>query len=159
VIKGEKCREHGVYICTKSPCLVITDAARRFVDDLQAILCRTVPADVWTGWVAIRLFDGRIAPNVFPSKRIAADKQSDEKRFAYLALRTCPAGMPLKDAQCWLNLHRHMYDNSIGLIDPDAPGLIMPQAREDPITRPLDERPKHETLIGEYAEKLVRRRM
>lgn len=155
---GTKCEKHRVYICSKPECLVITDAARRFVDDLQAILCRTVPADVWTGWVAIRLSDGRIAPSVFPSKRIAANKQSNETRFAYLALRTCPAGMPLKDAQQWMNLHRHMYDNNIGLIDPDAPEMIMPQGRGDPITRPLEERPKHESFIGEYAEKLVRRR-
>ena len=157
MIKGELCK-HGKRICSQESCLVITDSARRFRDDLTAVLCSTNPADVWTGWVAIRLQDGRIRPEVYPSKLSAADHQSNEKRFAYLALRTCPAGMPLKDAQLWLNLHRHMYDNGVGLIDPDSPSLIMPQGREDPITRPLETRPKHRDFIGQYAEKLVRRR-
>jgi hypothetical protein len=155
-IRGELC-QHGRRICSHRDCLVITDAARRCRDDLAAILCRTVPADVWAGWVAIRLSDGRIAPDVFPSKRLAADHQSNEKRFAYLALRTCPAGMPLHDAQLWLNLHRHAYDNGMGFIDPDSPDLIMPQGRGDMITRPIENRPKHKDFIGEYAERLVRR--
>jgi hypothetical protein len=67
--------------------------------------------------------------------------------------------MPLKDAQGWLNLYRHLHDTGVSMTDPDDPrSLIMPQGRGDLITRPLENRPKHEKFFGEYAERLVRRR-
>jgi hypothetical protein len=79
------------------------------------------------GWMAFALADGNTDHVVYPSKQAAIDHQPDEFRDAYLHLGKIIGGMPLKDCQLWLDIHRHAYDNRMRLTNPVD--LIMPVDR------------------------------
>jgi len=79
--------------------------------------------------MAFALADGTTDHVVYPSKREAIAHMSDEFKYCYVHMRACLGGMPPKDAQLWLELHREAYDAGLRLADPDAPQLIFPVAR------------------------------
>jgi hypothetical protein len=116
---------------------VITDAAKRFSDGVN-LICQFTPfAERARSWVAVRLEDGSVDFNVYPSKSVAIRHQSNETLFAYLCLRNCMGGYSPKDAAIWLQLHRYMYDQGTRLFDPDERSVIRPLGLEQPFTRPV----------------------
>lgn len=81
------------------------------------------------GWMAFALQDGSTDHVIYPSRQEAIDHQSDGLRYFYLALRTCPTGMPAKDAQLILEAHREARDAGLRWTEPKDPSLIFPVAR------------------------------
>jgi hypothetical protein len=79
--------------------------------------------------MAFALQDGSTNHAVYSSRMSAVEHMPDENRFFYVALRTCPAGMPEMDAQLLLEAHRHAHNNGFRFTEPQAPSLIMPIAR------------------------------
>lgn len=79
------------------------------------------------GWMAFALADGNTDHIIYPSKQAAIDHQSDEFRYAYLYLGKIIGGMPLRDCQLWLDIHRHAYDAGMRLVNPAD--LIVPVER------------------------------
>jgi hypothetical protein len=126
--------EHGKVIC--SECVIITDAARRMTDAVTLAIMSNDPAYTARGWMAFKLEDGSSDHVVYPSKQVAIQHVSNEYLYCYLCLNRCMAGMPVKDAQLWLDLHRHVYSHGGRLTDP-VTDIIMPVAREQRITRAI----------------------
>lgn len=129
--KPGRCR-HNLVICAK--CVEITDDAKRLSDAVNTLRVFADPEEYANGFIAVKLADGTTDYTIYPSKQSAVDHQSNEFHYAYLALRQTFAGMPAKDAQIWLDVHRHVYSRGGRLVDPNQ--LIMPQGRDQMITRP-----------------------
>lgn len=128
----ERC-EHNLVLCSK--CVVITDAARRMADAVNLAIISNPPEVTRRGWMAFALQDGNTDHVVYPSKQAAVSHQHNEFYFCYLNLARCMGGTNVKDMQIFLNVHRHAYSHGGGMTDPRT--LIMPQGREQRITRPL----------------------
>jgi len=107
----------------------VTDAAKRMSDAIRLAVTFHVWEEIATGWMAFALADGSTDHVVYPSKSDAIAHMSDEFRYCYVHLRACVKGMPEKDAELWLQLHREAYDAGLRLADPQAPQLIFPLAR------------------------------
>jgi hypothetical protein len=132
--KGKLCDKHKRPVCSDDSCLVITDAARR-MSEAVGLAAVFHPEEVMhSGWMAFALADGQTDHVIYSSKTAAISHMSNEFLFAYLNLRKCIAGMPVKDAQLWLDLHRNIYDNGGRMTNPRD--MIMPIARDQLITRP-----------------------
>lgn len=123
--------KHKRRICGE--CVVITDAAKRLSDSVSTLRVFAHPDEYARGWIAISIADGSTDYIIHASKAACVAYQSNEFRYAYLCLRQTFAGMSAKDAQLWLDVHRHVYDKGGRLTDPAQ--LIMPQGREQFITR------------------------
>jgi hypothetical protein len=135
VAKAQKlCELHQRPVCSDNRCLVITDAAKRMADAVGLAVVFHAE-EVWhSGWMAFALADGSTDHVIYPSKSAAIQHMSNEFLYAYLNMRKCIGGMPVKDAQLWLDLHRHIYDAGGQMTNPAE--LIMPVARDQPIMRP-----------------------
>lgn len=129
---GAKRCEHNLVICSR--CVVVTDAAKRMSEAIGLAIVFNPPDVTKRGWMAFALADGNTDHVVYPTKQAAIDHQSNEFLYAYLCLQNVLGGIPVKDAQIWLDLHRHVYDSGGRLTDPDT-SLIMPLGREQRITR------------------------
>jgi hypothetical protein len=127
--------KHNRTICAE--CVKITDSAKRLSDAINLILSANDLDEVARSWIAVALMDGSTDYTLYPSRQLAINHQANEFHFTYLNLRNCLNGMSQKDAQLWLDVHRHAYDNGLRLSDPDTPDLIFPQAKEQHITRPI----------------------
>jgi hypothetical protein len=127
-----RCR-HDREIC--SECIVVDDAAKRFSDGVSTIITLSPLAERARSWLAVRLADGQVDFNLYPSKKVAIAHQSNEKLCAFICLRNIPTGLSRKDAAIWLQLHRYMYDHGANLTDPDEREVIMPQGRDQKLTR------------------------
>lgn len=132
--KHDKRCIHGKVLCVK--CVIVTDAARRMSEAVGLAIIANPPEVTRRGWMAFALADGSTDHVIYPSKTDAISHQADEYRYAYLCLNQCLGAMPLHDAQLWLDLHRHIYDNGGRLTDPKT-SIIMPMGREQNITRPI----------------------
>lgn len=124
--------KHGRPVC--SECVVVTDAARRFADGVNAICAFTKLEDRSHKWLAITLADGSVDSSLYPSKAQAIAHQSNEFHHAYICMDGVQGGLSPRDAQLWLDLHRHIYDNGGRLTDPHR-DIIMPLGRDQKITR------------------------
>jgi hypothetical protein len=80
--------------------------------------------------MAFALADGTTDHVVYPSKSDAIAHMSNEFLYCYVHLAGCVTGMPPKDAQLWLELHREAYDAGMRLSEPKAPTLIFPLAKD-----------------------------
>jgi hypothetical protein len=130
-----KCR-HGRVVC--SQCIVITDAAKRFSDGVN-LICQFSPfIERKRSWIAVKLADGQVDLNLYPSKSVAIRHQGNEFLCAYLCLRNVMGGLAPKDAAIWLQLHRYMYDQGTRLSDPDERSIIMPLGYDQTFTRPVN---------------------
>lgn len=128
---------HGLVICEK--CVVVTDAAKRIHDAIGLALVSHDIGEASRGWMAFRLQDGTTDNVLYPSQTDARNHQLDENRCCYIWLRTCLGGMPVKDAQLFLDAMRQAASNGYRMKDPrDA--IIFPQGREQLITRPTFQR-------------------
>lgn len=124
--------KHNRSIC--SDCVVVTDAAKRMSEAVGLAILANPPEVTSKGWMAFALADGSTDHVVYPSKAEAIAHQHNEFYFAYVNLGQCLGAMPVKDAQIWLDVHREAHDHGLRLTDPNI-NLIMPQAREQRITR------------------------
>lgn len=127
--------KHNRTICAE--CVVVTDSAKRLSDAINLILTANDLDEVARSWIAVALADGSTDYTLYPSRKDAISHQANEFHFTYLCLRQCLGGMSAKDAQLWLDVNRHAYDNGMRLSDPDSPDMIFPQAKEQRITKPI----------------------
>lgn len=119
--------KHQRSVC--SECVVVTDDAKRVHEALNLAVVFS-PWDVRShGWMAFALQDGSTDHVIYPSRQDAIAHVSDEHRFFFVSLRSCPTGMPAKDAQLLLEVHREAADAGLGFTEPQAPDIIMPIAR------------------------------
>jgi len=128
----EKCK-HGNVICSR--CVIITDAAKRMSDAINARLTFMSLDELRNGWMAFALADGSSDGTVYPSKNEAIRHQSNEFLYAYFCFRNVLGGANPKDCQIYLNMNRHAYDQGMRLQDPDSPDLIVSTSLYDRITR------------------------
>lgn len=124
---------HGKVVCEK--CVVITDAARRIHDAIGLAVVSHDVGEVSRSWMAFSLQDGVTDNVLYPSQTDARNHQLDENRYCYIWLRVCLAGMPVKDAQIWLDAMRQAHDNGYRMKDP-RDMIIFPQGKDQMITRP-----------------------
>lgn len=115
-MKNKKCK-HGLVIC--SECVRITDAARRMSDIVNAMITFHGPFEIASKFMSFRLTDGTSDGALYDTKREAVRHVSNEKYFAFFCFRSAMGGMSPKDAQIFLDVHRHAYDNGGHLADPD----------------------------------------
>lgn len=127
-----KC-SHNRAICAE--CIRPGDDAKRFADGISLICTFTPFIERVHSWVAVKLADGTMDLNLYPSKVEAIRHQVNEFLSAYLCLRNVPDGISVRDAAIWLQLHRYAYDQGMRLADPDERAIIMPLGREQKITR------------------------
>jgi hypothetical protein len=125
--------QHGRKVC--SDCVIVTDAARRAYDVIQAYVAFVDWETRIRSWVALRLADGSSDGNLYESRLEAVRHQPDEQLCAYYGYRNSPNGFASrKDAQLYMDYHRMAYDQGFRLPDPDdkhgGPELIMPTAQE-----------------------------
>ena len=113
----KRCR-HGNVICRR--CTVITDAARRMSDHINARLAFSDPWEIRNCWMAFRLQDGSTDGNLYDSKPDAMRHVSDYKYWAFFCFRNCLNGANPFDCQVFLEYNRHLYTNGGQLPDPDA---------------------------------------
>jgi hypothetical protein len=125
-LSSAKCK-HGRAVCAE--CAVVTDAAKRISDAINLARVFHTWEELKTGWMAFALADGATDNVVYPSKAVAINHMSNEFLYAYVHLGGCLMGMSAKDAQIWLDLHRHMYDSGFRLADPGPVVPIFPVAR------------------------------
>lgn len=128
--------QHGLAVCSK--CVVITDAAKRMSEAIGLAILANPPEVTRRGWMTFTLADGQTDHVIYPSKQAAIDHMSNEFRFAYVCLANCLGAMSVKDAQIWLDFHRHVYDNGGRLTDPGS-SYILPLGREQRFTRPISQ--------------------
>lgn len=118
--------KHGNAVCSR--CIVITDAAKRISDQINGRITFTQPDDLFHNpYMAFALEDGHTDGVRYPTKAETVRHQSNEYRYCYFSFRTAMAGVSPKDAQIFLDMHRHIYEQGGRLIDPED--YIMPQAR------------------------------
>jgi hypothetical protein len=146
--------KHGRPVCSDDACLVITDAAKRMAEAVGLACVFHAEEVMHNGWMAFALADGSTDHVIYPSKTAAIEHMSNEFLYAYLNTRKCIGGMPVKDAQLWLDLHRHIYDQGGQMTNPRD--MIMPIARDQPITRPISG-PDDPLLSRDFKNKLRRR--
>jgi hypothetical protein len=108
---------------------VVTDDAKRIHEALQLAVVFQPWEVRQTGWMAFALADGATDHIIYPSRQDAIAHMSDEHRYFYVCLRSCPTGMPVKDAQLLLDVHREAADAGLGFTEPQAPQIIMPVSR------------------------------
>lgn len=124
--KGKRC-QHGNYVCAR--CVVVSDAARRMSDHINARVVSTPPDELFHNpYMAFALEDGRTDGVLYPTKSEAVRHQPNEFRYMYFSFRRSMGGCSPKDAQLFLEYHRHAYDNGLRLTDPDN-DMITPLAR------------------------------
>jgi hypothetical protein len=116
-------------------CVIISDAAKRASDIINAYAVFTPWDELINCYVAIRLSDGGSDGSLYTSKRDAVRHQTDEKLFAYYSYRFHgTSGVSPKDMQLFLDFHRQAYDKGFRLPDPDdkhgGKDLIMPITNE-----------------------------
>lgn len=124
--------KHNLVVCSK--CVIVTDAAKRMSDNINAILTYT-PWEARNGWMAFRLADGGSDGTLYDTRADAIRHQSDEKLCAYFCLKSAMGGTNARDCQLFLNVHRHAYSVDGGhMAEPAAPQLIVPVGYHDYLT-------------------------
>jgi hypothetical protein len=114
-VRSARCK-HNLVVCTR--CVVVTDAAKRMADHINAKVVFTPWDQLVNGYMAFRLDDGSSNGTLYDSKADAV-RFTDEKRNAYFCFRQGIAGVNPRDCQIFLDVHRHAYANGGHLADPD----------------------------------------
>jgi hypothetical protein len=78
-------------------------------------------------YMAFKLADGSTDGVLYPTKAEAIRHQSNEYLCVYFSFRRCMAGINRKEAQLFLDMHRHIYDAGGRMTNPED--YIMPQAK------------------------------
>lgn len=119
--------QHGMRVC--SQCVVVTDAAKRASDQVNAFLTFTPFDELKNGWMAFALADGANDGVVYPSREDAIRHQSNASLYGYVSFRALMGGANPKDMQLWLDVQRDAYDAGLNFHEPEAPQLILPVQR------------------------------
>lgn len=117
--------KHNLAICSR--CVVITDAAKRMCDHINAKVVFTPWDQLVNGFMAFNLGDGHSDGVLYDSKADAV-RHTDEKRNAYWCFRQGLAGVTPKDCQLFLDVHRHAYNSGVPMAEPDVrrnPSIIV----------------------------------
>jgi hypothetical protein len=122
--KPGTCR-HGLVVCSR--CVIVTDAARRMSDQINARLVFTPHWEIHNCYMAFKLADGDTDGVLYESKQDAIRHCPDERWYAFFCFRSAMGGVNPKDCQIFLDVHRHAYSVPGGhLSDPDGrPDLII----------------------------------
>jgi len=112
----------------------LSDAARKASDEIMTHLV-ALGADAFGKWVAIRLSDGGTDGTLYETKAAAIDHQLHEHQCAYA--QVLPGGMPAKDAEVFMQIHRRLYESGARITDPDR-DMVIPSTVADRIRRQKD---------------------
>lgn len=129
--RSAKCR-HGYVVC--SQCVVITDAAKRMHERINLMLIAQPWEVLKTSWMAFKLEDGDSDGVLYDTREDAIKHQLHENLCAYFFLRTALGGVPLRDCQLFLNIHRQVYDAGGRFTEPRTPQFIMSSWGHDKLT-------------------------
>ena len=129
--RSPRCK-HGYAVC--SQCVEITDAAKRMHERINVMLIARTWDELQRGWMAFKLADGDSDGILYDSRASAIAHQLHENTCAYFPMRMALGGVPLRDCQIFLNVHRHVYDHGGRLADPAAPDIIMSTYGHDVMT-------------------------
>jgi len=120
--RSNRCK-HDKVVC--QICVVPTDAAKRIHETINVMHIARTWDELKRGWMAFRLADGTTDNVLYESRADAIKHQLHEQTCLYIAMRTTLGGVPLRDCQILIDVHRHIYDAGGRLADPDAPDIIM----------------------------------
>jgi len=109
-----------------STCIVITDAARRMSDNINARVVFTTWDQLCNAWMAFKLSDGSSDGVLYDTRDDAVNHQLHERMCAYFYMRNALGGTNPRDCQLFLDMHRNVYDNGGHFTDPLAPSAILP---------------------------------
>jgi hypothetical protein len=98
---------------------VISDAARRMRDIVNALVMSWDRDELIHKWIAVRLADGGTDGTLYDSKRDAVRHQLDEYLCAYVSFKNLQSGIGLGEAEIFLRFNREAYDRGFRLPDPD----------------------------------------
>lgn len=106
------------------------DAAKRISDTVNTAAVSYPFIQLCNSWMWFRLSDGTTDNELY-------DSWADARRYApekalIVCLREAPAGMPIREAQGFLDYARKVYDAGARLPSPDEPAAIRPIT---PLTR------------------------
>lgn len=99
---------------------VISDAAKRASDLVNAFVTFTPRDELMRKFIAIRLSDGGSDGVLYDSKQAAVKHQSDEKLCAYVSFRHLFQGTTPREMEVFLRFNRDAYDAGFRLPDPDS---------------------------------------
>ena len=138
---------HKLKICSR--CVVVTDAARRASDAVNAILTYHGGWSIRNCWMAFRLEDGTGDGNLYDTKKDAVRHVSNYKYWFFVCFRNTLGGSNPRDMQLWIDMHRHAYEHGGNLTDPDdnhgGPDMIVDTKFYD--GKNNRSRPSYPTLI------------
>ena len=129
--RSAKCR-HGKVVCVI--CVQPTDAAKRIHETINIMHIARTWEELKRGWMAFKLADGTTDNVLYDTRADAIKHQLSEQTCLYIAMRKTLGGVPLRDCQLLLDVHRHIYDNGGRLADPQAPDVIMSTYGHDVLT-------------------------
>ena len=124
--------KHGNVTCVQ--CVVPTDAAKRMHDTINLMHIARTWDELKNGWMAFKLADGTTDNILYATRADAIKHQLHEQTCLYLCMRKTLGGIPLRDCQLLIDLHRHIYDAGGRLADPEAPDFIMSTYGHDVMT-------------------------
>jgi hypothetical protein len=123
---------HDKVVC--QICVVPTDAAKRIHETINVMHIARTWEELSRGWMAFKLEDGTTDNVLYDSRADAIKHQLHEQQCLYIAMRTTLGGVPVRDCQILIDVHRHIYDAGGRLADPQAPDIIMSTYGHDVLT-------------------------
>jgi hypothetical protein len=113
---------HGLRLCSK--CIVISDAAKRMCDTINAMICFRPWDQLVRVCMAFRLDDGTTDGTFYPNRATALRYQLRPCCVFYF--RNCLGGARPLDCQIFLNVNRVAYETDrIAWTDPESPDIIV----------------------------------
>jgi hypothetical protein len=116
-----RCR-HGNLICEQ--CVKVSDAAKRFSGNINALITFSDPWEIRHSWIAIKLEDGSYDGTIYDTRADAIRHQSDERLCCYFPIGNFLNGLRPADAQLLLDLQRHAYDQGFRITDEQTPDVF-----------------------------------
>lgn len=97
------------------------DAAHRLSDTIRGIATDYTLEEIMTGWIAVRLENGKWDGNLYTDRKSAVRAhKSDPYLWAYVSTKMAATGMSPNEAHVFLTYNRMAYDAGFRLPDPDA---------------------------------------
>ena len=125
---GPRCR-HGNLICEQ--CVTPSDSAKRFSDNVNALITFHQPWEIRKHWLAVRLEDGGYDGTIYDTRADAIRHQADERLCCYFPMGNFMNGLSPLDAQLLLDVQRHAYDSGIRVTDEKDPDAFINNAFAD----------------------------
>jgi hypothetical protein len=116
-----RCRHNNI-LCRE--CAVVTDSARRFSDNVNALLTFSDAWEIRHSWIAVKLEDGSYDGTIYDTRADAIRHQSDERLCCYFPIGNFASGLSALDAQLILDLQRHAYDAGMRITDEQTPDVF-----------------------------------